>query len=276
MIKFNKYFYIYFILLCLLGIQGKVFISFIFVILHELAHYLAARYFGYTGFDIELLPVGARIYLKELEEASINEDIIISLAGPAMNLILALLFYCFKNYELFYSNFALGIINIIPLTPLDGSRVLKNVLQKKFNYRKANILSIYVSFFIGFLLELFCIFLYIKNSFNVTVALFTLFTLFFTFQEKGRFAYIIMRDIVRKNNKFLKRGYMENRTLSIHHEKKLVEALNLVDKGRYSIFIVLDDELSVIATIYEQELMEALKKFGNILLREYIEAINKL
>lgn len=273
MIKFNKYFYVYFILLCFLGLQGKVFLSFIFVIIHEISHYCAARCFSYTGFDIELLPVGARINLKELEEASIKEDIIISLAGPTVNILLAAMFYYFKCEQLFLSNFALGAINLIPIAPLDGSRVVKDLLQKKFDYKKANIFSIYVSFFIGFLLELFCIFLYCRNMFNISIALFTLFTLTFSFKEKGRIAYIVMRDIVKKKYRFIKRGYINNRTISIHYKKSLLEALRLVDKGNYTIFIVLNEELTVIATIYEQEVLDALKKYGNICLEEYINSI---
>jgi hypothetical protein len=36
---------------------------------------------------------------------------------------------------------------------------------------------------------------------------------------------------------------MENRSISIYHKKTLLEALSIVDKNKYNIFIVLDNDM---------------------------------
>jgi len=60
-----------------------------------------------------------------------RDEIIVSLAGPLSNFILALIFSRFQSplaYILTYTNLYLGIFNLIPLPPLDGSKVLLNLL----------------------------------------------------------------------------------------------------------------------------------------------------
>ena len=43
----------------------------------------------------------------------------------------------------------------------------------------------------------------------------------------------------------------------------------MVDKNRFNIFYVLDDDLNVLFIMNEDELIKALKGYGNITLEEY-------
>jgi stage IV sporulation protein FB len=68
--------------------------------MHELVHYITARFLGFSGFVVELIPIGAVLKVKDLDEATPLEDFIISISGPLFNLILAGIFY-FSSYKLF-------------------------------------------------------------------------------------------------------------------------------------------------------------------------------
>jgi Zn-dependent protease len=69
-----------------------------------------------------------------------RDELIVSLAGPASNLLLAILTALIINLapqnsfifsslgNFIYINIALGIFNLIPIPPLDGSRILINLL----------------------------------------------------------------------------------------------------------------------------------------------------
>jgi len=60
-----------------------------------------------------------------------RDEILVSLAGPLSNFILALVFSRFSGifpYILTYTNLYLGIFNLFPFPPLDGSKVLLNLL----------------------------------------------------------------------------------------------------------------------------------------------------
>ena len=81
MVKINKYFIPYILLFILIGFKGQLIWSFIIVFFHELMHYITARYFGFTGFDMEILPIGTVLRLKNLDEATPKEDLIISMVS---------------------------------------------------------------------------------------------------------------------------------------------------------------------------------------------------
>jgi len=60
-----------------------------------------------------------------------RDEIIVSLAGPLSNFILAFIFSRFPSpitYIFAYTNLYLGLFNLVPVPPLDGSKVLFNLL----------------------------------------------------------------------------------------------------------------------------------------------------
>lgn len=271
MVKLNKYFIPYILLLILIGFKGKMFVCFIIVFLHEFAHYVTARFLGFSGFDAEILPIGAVLKVKDLEEATPKEDFIISISGPLLNLILAVIFYFLGNELLFITNLSIGIFNFIPAIPLDGSRMLRDIFSKKIFFKKANLLTLYVSFVMGYTLMFINLILFFKGMFNLNLTIISIFIVFCSYKEKGRIVYIIMGDIIKKRYKIINRGYIENKSISVYFKRTLLYALGLVQKGRYNIFTILNENLEVIDIIYEQELVDGLKKYGNISIEEFID-----
>ena len=282
MIRISKLFIPYIILLIILGFKGELVIAFAFVFLHELMHYLIARILGFSGFDIEILPIGAVLKVKDLDEASAMEDLMISLAGPIFNLLIAVIFYIlFRLYSIPYlqliykTNLALGIFNLIPAFPLDGGRVFRDILSIRTIYRKANEISIRVSMVIGSIF-MFIYFVSVSaNKSNFNLGLISIFILISSVKEKERIVYLIMGYIIKKKYRFIKRGYVENRSISVFCEKNLLSVLGIIDKNKYNLFTILDENMSVLETLYEEEIIEAIKAYGNISLIEYID-IKKL
>jgi len=241
-------------------------------------HYITARYFGFTGFDMEILPIGTVLKLKNLDEATPKEDLIISLSGPLINLILAVIFYVLNSfmphsylYILYLGNLALGFFNLIPALPLDGGRILRDILSLRIIYRRANSITIICSIIMGLILMLcyFLMFFYGRNNFNI--GLISLFILVTSFKERERIAYIIMGDIIKKKYKFIRKGYIENKSISIYYKNDLISILSIVDKNRYNLFTILDKDMRVIDLIYEDEVIEGLKVYGNISVEEFIK-----
>lgn len=269
------------ILLIFMGFRGELLIAFIIVLFHELMHYLTARYLGFNGFDVELLPVGTVLRLKELDNATPKEDFLISLSGPFINLILAIFFYCliplFKcSYlNIFYmGNLTIGIFNLMPAFPLDGGRIVRDILSLRTYYKRANRITANISICTGIIMMFIYILLFFTGKNNFTIGLIALFIIISSLKEKERISYIIMSDIINKKGNFVKKGYMENRSMSIYYKKDLLAVLSMVDKNKYNIFTILDDEMKVMDIIYEEEIIEALKIYGNITIDEFIRKDN--
>lgn len=146
---------------------------FLFVVIHELAHSLVARKHSIKADSITLLPIGGVAQMGSLHEKP-QIDLKISLAGPAINLVFALICWgllgfqwidtakldttrSMNNFLLFVmqANAMLGFFNLIPAFPLDGGRALRAGLAMKMEYSLATSIAAAISQGLGFLLIFF-------------------------------------------------------------------------------------------------------------------------
>lgn len=278
MIKVNKYFIPYIIICLIVGFRGELFVSIAAVLFHEFIHYLTARKLGFSGFDIELSLVGARLKFEDLDEASPKEDFIISISGPLSNILTAVFFYFMYIkygfsllYILYVSNLFLGIFNLIPAFPLDGGRILRDIFALRNIYKKANMFTIYISVIIGILFMFLYIYLNFIGENNFSIGIIGLFIIVSSLKEGERVSYIIMGDIIKKKFNFIKKGFIQNKSASVFYKNDLLSVFSIIEKNRYNIFIVLDEDMKFMDVIYEEEIINALKKYGNIKIEEYLE-----
>jgi stage IV sporulation protein FB len=139
------------------AIDGVAFIIAVFacVLLHELGHAVAARRYGIATPDITLLPIGGLARLSRLPDRP-SEEIVIALAGPAVNVVIAvLLIVVFGAHidpnamaelenpaagflaRLAAVNVLLVLFNLIPAFPMDGGRVLRALIAFRLGRRQA-------------------------------------------------------------------------------------------------------------------------------------------
>lgn len=145
---------------------GLVVFTFAIVVLHELGHALAARHFGIATSRIMLLPIGGVASLERMPEKP-KEELIVALAGPSVNLVLAALFGLirFLCYGVYFNfgwgdasviadfllhwaimlNLGLLAFNLVPAFPMDGGRVLRALLGFKYDYLHATEIAVKVA-----------------------------------------------------------------------------------------------------------------------------------
>jgi len=134
------------------GVGGAVLVLALFgcVTLHEYGHVLAARKFGIPTESVTLYPIGGVARLATMPRKPAHE-LVVALAGPAVNVAIALVLFPFVSLEgvfsggaevarmglasqLFFINIGLAIFNLLPAFPTDGGRVLRAVLAFGRNY----------------------------------------------------------------------------------------------------------------------------------------------
>jgi len=168
----------FFIIAVLLGLSiGNVIllalwvvIVLVSVLLHELGHAIAAEYYGRSP-RIELYSMGGLTISTRNSLLSYPKEILISFAGPLAGFLLGGLIFAIYNFagpfenpylrfiisQLLWVNIAWGIINLIPILPLDGGHIMLNLyhwLRNPYDNRTPYIISI-VFGILGIILALF-------------------------------------------------------------------------------------------------------------------------
>lgn len=110
------------------------------VVFHELAHALVAKNLGAVIARITLTPFGGALNLQT-KILTPYQKCIIYLAGPVASLLFSLLFgvivWLFPTifYYLEYlvaANFFVGVINLLPIYPLDSGKILAQRVQARY------------------------------------------------------------------------------------------------------------------------------------------------
>lgn len=127
-------------------------IMIIFAIIHELGHLICGLVIGLKPNKIELMPTGLAItfktnvddYNKKIYKGTeFNfKKLIVAFAGPFTNLVMVLIF-SFINIEynlklmIIYSNWLIFFFNLLPIYPLDGGRIIQEILHIKIGLNKS-------------------------------------------------------------------------------------------------------------------------------------------
>jgi Zn-dependent protease len=126
------------------------------ILLHELSHSLVAKYFKRKVLGILLFPPFGGIAFLDIDTKRYLQNVLICLSGPAMSFVIGIFLYSIgqniKVSHILYLSDALGIspfstarffhflkaiseinllmalFNMIPLFPLDGGRILRDIL----------------------------------------------------------------------------------------------------------------------------------------------------
>ena len=125
----------------------------LFSSMHEIGHLIALLIFGGRAKEINISFYG--IGLKYDYSFSFLKELLLFSAGIIVNLLLCLLNI---NRNI---NLSLALINMLPLYPLDGGRILKLILNKLFYLNVSDYIFKTVSFIVLALLVLYSI--YAKN-----------------------------------------------------------------------------------------------------------------
>ena len=123
------------------------------VLVHELGHCFVARRRGAVVEDILLIPIGGLSQMQQVPQAPADEAAI-AVVGPLTSLALGLMFAAMGGLvgarlwpptlfagpwfaRLAWLNLSLGAFNLLPALPMDGGRVLRAHLAKKYDRRSA-------------------------------------------------------------------------------------------------------------------------------------------
>ena len=215
-------------------------ISFILII-HDLGHILYIKLFKYKVYDITILPFGSNINSSVNQNSKTIHIFLISIAGIIMQLILYPIFYYLNlyyinsiSYNIFLNyNKLIILFNLLPIVPLDGSKILLTILENIFSYKRALKIINLTSIIMIIIFTLYLSFTGL-NSYLIII-----FLLYKTYEEIKNHNYVF--------NKFLLNRYLvDNKNKKI----KYITKIKYIFKNRYN-FINNQNEEKILLRLYK-------------------------
>lgn len=139
------------LLICIILKNTKMYLIFLFfAFVHEIAHLVFGLCIGGKADKIKIEPYGISLVFCFNKKNKHLLKILFYLVGPISNLFFAILFMKnnimnveTQNY-IIYTNLLLFVFNLLPIIPLDGGKIMIEILKiiYKENFKVQNILAV--------------------------------------------------------------------------------------------------------------------------------------
>lgn len=248
------------------ALTGRVLLFVIYTcsaLLHEIGHSIVAGNCGYALNKITLFPFGA-VVSGNLDGLKCRDEIKIALAGPITSFMVGIFFvalwwvfpelYAYTDIVA-QANLAIGLVNFLPIMPLDGGRVLSATLSLWIKKEKAQ----KVCKIFGGLLSavLFALFIYsCFNTLNLSILFFALFVLVGTFEERSKSKYVRIYSGV--STSMMKRGAIIKR-IAVDKSMTIKRLISVLDVECLNEVVVFDGKKQI-KVLSQDNLSEILQK----------------
>ncbi len=217
-IDYSTYLIIFMALIA--GYIKNISIIFSIVIIHELGHVFFFRLFNIKILEIVIYPFGGVSYINKKIHERIYKDLLISLGGIIFQIIFFFFIFLlyqynvivFSTYNLFkIYNTNIILFNLIPIIPLDGSKLLLAILSKYLSYSKSYHLMIIIG----------CI----------TLILYILFNCFYKVNDLILYIYLISKlyEVIKEEKHVLNKFYLERILYNNYYNAIINNSHNIKD-----------------------------------------------
>lgn len=227
-VKIDYSTYILIFLALLAGYIKNITIILIIVFIHELGHVFFFKLFNIEIEKIIIYPFGGITYINSKIHERIYKSILMSLGGILFQLILGIVInYLYKNGLLINSTYKLFnlynkniiLFNLIPIIPLDGSKIVLSILSKFLAFQVSYILMIIIG--------------------SISLFSFILYKMFFKLNDLVLNIYLIIKliEVIKEYKLVKKKFYLERIIYDNYYNKIISGKINLdymrIDKYYY-------------------------------------------
>lgn len=276
MIKITRFFYIHILVVPLIAVaffsksQMTFFITYGIVLLHELCHLFAALCVGAKVSSIIVMPFGMTLRVNSSVMRTPKKEAVIALAGPASNAIMLLSAFCMYNtcehslnYYLFLLiNGSMLVLNLIPVPPLDGGRILRAAVIKHVGLIPSARIMRRISYvFIGMICGAGIILLIFFRG-NPSLIMIGAFLFYSLTEEQKNSDILVMHEMIYEKEKLKSDSLIPSKMICVSAKtpaKRILKKLNL---STFYIISVIDDDMHILRVVTESDFIRAVTVKG--------------
>lgn len=245
------------------GRGAQLLITLAALIMHEIAHTVMINALGYSLDSIELQPFGFVARLSTPYENALDE-LMVAAIGPIASMVLGLITLSITQtsqsnllYAELFGNISttLGIMNLLPAYPLDGGRILLSALSIAFNKQRAKRITVVIGIAIAAVFSVASIYLLIKDMSGLPYALVFCLLFLAAIRERKELEIANAKRMAAKQSLFSRGGTLRVQNIAINQNSSISQAARHIEGGKYTVFTVLDDDMNVVRTVSESEIM---------------------
>lgn len=280
MIRVTKFLYIHIliapmiILSYYLGSLSTFLMSFGVVLVHELFHLLTSLILGADVKSIIILPFGMTLRLSHDVMRHPKKEIAIALSGPFANVLMlfvAEFLVPSVNLSVFkVINWSVLILNLIPVPPLDGGRVLRAVIIKYTGLMSAAGIIRRISKIFIALISLLGAGVVIYTHGNPSLMIIGAFLAFSMIEEKRNSDLLIMYELIGEKEKFKNKNLIPVRIICANCDAPAKAVVRKLNFSTFYIIHIVDKNRKIIKTATESDFIRAVKSKGYSVLAEEI------
>lgn len=165
-------FFILLLIIIALDFREQFFILYITVTIHECSHILMSKILNMNLEKIVFTPIGEIAVIENFESFEKWKRLLVTAAGPLVNLILYFIFDFFQTESaMLYkkANLSIALFNLLPVFPLDGGRIVQILLDFKIKRVVTDMIVLNIGKIICCLLFLLGVMQVILYPFNISM-----------------------------------------------------------------------------------------------------------